>query len=286
MKKLLLALFIPAASIAQTTAVIMPPDSSECLPSSACLACAGGTWGNEPNTYVLDNQSADVGLNQSGSCFQSACYYSRWLYAHDFGFSIPSNATIDSVLVYVTRKSVAGTIHDSTMQLDLNGTISSADLKSNATWPTNFATASYGQTNPLWGSALTPATMNNPATGVAFKVVNTATQQGFASVDYIEMKVVYTTPNGIFTATSSSREFTWINDGVEMTAKINLENAASCSGIVTDETGQIVASFDYGKLQAGENNLSLNTENFAAGVYCWTITTGEKTSSFKFTKTR
>jgi hypothetical protein len=67
---------------------------------------------------LADSQYANVSLNAFPFCFQTSCYYSRYLMANNFGFSIPVNATIEGVKAEILRaSSTSPNIGDTIVQI-------------------------------------------------------------------------------------------------------------------------------------------------------------------------
>jgi uncharacterized protein YbcV (DUF1398 family) len=118
----------------------------------------------------------------------------------NFGFNIPSNATITGVFVDIQRLAgMPNAIKDSAVYLMENNVNISINKADSITWPTVDTYTSYGDSIDLWGAVLTPAIVNNTAFGLFFKPFNSDTTGLFiaADVDYISMSVYYTIPTNI-----------------------------------------------------------------------------------------
>ena len=167
--------------------------------AAGCLACPGGEWNNFQYITNADHQYAEVTLAAYPSCFQSTCYYSRILFAYDFGFTIPAAATITGVKAAVLRMSTAATaVSDSAVQL-FNGQPTGMNHASQALWTPALTTEIYGDSTDTWGIALTPDSVNSNLFGLAVQVMNKNLSASFitASVDHITMTVYYSTGTGI-----------------------------------------------------------------------------------------
>ena len=151
---------------------------------------AGTAWSNPGNVIANDNVYTTV--SGTGSAF------SEYLYATNYGFSIPSTATITGIQVaigrYTSGSGETAYIQDNSVQLLQGGTGGGTNEAYTSTnWPTSEGTANYGTTTDLWGSTWTPAQINNSGFGVQLKVNNTSgSHSRTANVDYIEVTVTYT----------------------------------------------------------------------------------------------
>jgi hypothetical protein len=143
-------------------------------------------WTNASNAKQIDDTTADVTGMAAGDI-------SHYLYAEGFGLSVPSNATILGIEVHIRRKSLTGGIVDQSVVLFESGSYAGANHSSNTTWGTTFTTAVYGGTGDLWGSAWTPAALNNVQFGVGLAVQATAANDA-PNVDMIEVQVEYSVP--------------------------------------------------------------------------------------------
>ena len=149
------------------------------------------TWNNPGNVNSNDNIfTVTNNISNNGN--------SGILSATNFGFSIPSNATINGVQVTIGRFASGSVVRDNVVQLIIGGTQTGNNkaVTGNGTdWPTgaaNEATRLYGGVSDLWGTALTAAQVNASNFGVALVARNTSGNTRTASVDYIQIAVTYT----------------------------------------------------------------------------------------------
>src|SRR5690606_1876727 len=107
-------------------------------PGSAVNASAAATpWSTPSNAVASDNSSAVAAL--------AALAFSDRLELSQFGFSVPSNATIDGIEVAIERHASASGIRDNLVQLIHNGSNVGSSLAVTGTnWPTTDAVAIYG----------------------------------------------------------------------------------------------------------------------------------------------
>lgn len=147
----------------------------------------GTTWSNPGNITASDNVYATYVVPALGTTNQ--------LDAKSFGFTIPTLAVIDGVVVSIERKaSVANELQDDTVGILINSSPGSggSNKASASLWGTTDSTPSYGSPSDLWNLTLTPTIVNNAGFGAYLKVKNTdAYLTPTASVDLISMVVYY-----------------------------------------------------------------------------------------------
>lgn len=275
---LLLYLFAPAQSHVTKSAGF-----GEEIPGPACLACAGTDWFNPEYIGAADGLLTFTGLNVYGTCFMSTCYYSRYLYAHHFNFSIPVDATIDSIFVDIFKGALTeNSIQDSIVQLQKNGTPVGSNLASDIFWPVSFHYSDYGHNDPLWGTSWLPEDLNDTTFGVTLKIKNISDKEVDAAVDHIRMTVYYSTSTGIHSVTSSPCSIEWINTPNEISVNIITPEPASCSSKIYNLNGQVIDSFDYGRSLSGQNHFEYSIKNLADEIYVWTMMIGRNMYSRKF----
>jgi hypothetical protein len=121
----------------------------------------------------------------------------------NFGFEIPSGATIDGVTVTIERKanynSASMYVQDYTLKLIKDGEVG-GDSKADTTskWPTADASVNYGGTSDTWGNTFTHDDINDSTFGVELIAARTTVLKSSvtASVDFISITVTYTESGG------------------------------------------------------------------------------------------
>ena len=169
-------------------------------------------WTSPTNITSSDDSWAYAVVGPSGSPFSTT---SQYLFATNFGFAIPTGATIDGIEVSIERfrfTTASGSVTDNTVSLLIAGTVSGDNKAGDAGgWNQgsssvdsggNEVEAVFGDSSDLWGLALTPADINNSSFGVALRVNLAASPASapygaVANVDHVKIKVYYTesTPN-------------------------------------------------------------------------------------------
>jgi len=142
-------------------------------------------WSNPDNAKVSDDVYATA-----GDLYDTTSHY---LKATNFGFSIPTGATINGILVEVEAKlDTASSIYGSIKIVKSDATIGTT---TRATAPNFDSTERYsksGSSTDLWGETWTSADINNANFGIAFYIQNNVVHRT-ASVDHIRITVYYTT---------------------------------------------------------------------------------------------
>jgi len=151
------------------------------------------TWSNPNNAKVSDGIYSEV--NDIGGF-----NVSHYLKATNFGFSIPSGATINGILVEIERKesNARDNLYDNEVKIvKADGSIGTTNKKLVAEWSTTEGYYSYGSSSDLWNESWDSSKINDVDFGVVLSI-NIGTD-GYAYVDHIRITVYYTeavTDNG------------------------------------------------------------------------------------------
>lgn len=139
-------------------------------------------WSNPDNAKTSNDSYATVSF--------ASQLISNYLKATNFGFAVPTGATINGILVDIEEKQASGTsIIDSRVRIVKGGTIGSTDKSTGATWPTTEAYVAYGSSSDLWGDTWSVSDINGSTFGF---VVSNSGSSGIASVDDMRITVYYT----------------------------------------------------------------------------------------------
>lgn len=148
-------------------------------------------WNNPDNAKVSDNIYAQA-IHGSGG-------YSHYLKATNFGFSIPTDATIDGIVVEIERSCDSSdpdfAIDSEVKIVKFNGTIGTenkADTVNN--WPITDTYKSYGSSSDLWSESWSASDINNSNFGVVLSVLNgnDGPELAYSYVDHIRITIYYT----------------------------------------------------------------------------------------------
>lgn len=153
--------------------------------TTAVGAAGAEDWVTPNNIKVDDGTEAQIIAATFDSPDQSF-----ELTAANFGFTVPTGATIDGLVVEIDRRCFAGSAQDNNVVVVHQFGVSS-DKATATAWPATLAVASYGSAADVWGLTATPAMVNDPAFGVTLVALATAVNTDIA-VDFIRMTVHYT----------------------------------------------------------------------------------------------
>lgn len=165
------------------------PNSPGTMADDATLS--GNAWSNVNNATASDNTYATATIDMFSS--------THYLKATNFGFAIPSGATIDGVVAAVEAKVTDVDGVDRSIKLVKGGTIQ-GDEKARSTpsyyWPISDTVISFGANNDLWGLTLSDTDVNASDFGFVVSAGRDGGGMGPASVDHMTLTVYYTESGG------------------------------------------------------------------------------------------
>lgn len=186
-----LIVIIAIASILTTRAASSGPNNGSTFTGNT----GGGStsWSNPSNAQTSNNVYATVTINFTVE--------SRELKATGFGFSIPTDATVDGIVAEFERKvnTHADSLYmeDNEVKIVKGGTVTGNNKADAGTaWPTTDTYKTYGSATDKWGATWTPADINASDFGVIMRVdvfdefALGSSRTG--SVDHIRITVYYT----------------------------------------------------------------------------------------------
>lgn len=158
-------------------------------------AASGTTdWSSPGNAAAEDGSYANITMGGSAS--------GDFLKATNFGFTIPTGATIDGIVLDVKKSNGAtGGAKDKTIKLVKGGTFQGDDKADTATaWPSvgSFAYVSYGGASDKWGLTWAYTDINASDFGAGISAVRSGgtTPAECARIDHIRITVYYTESAG------------------------------------------------------------------------------------------
>ena len=146
------------------------------------------SWTNPGNARISNNVYATSSGDNNA--------ISHYLQCTDFGFTIPTNATILGIEVDWERFAGTATTgnQDNAVRIVVGGTIDTTVNRAAAgAWSTTQAFYPYGGASDLWGLSWTPADINDSGFGAALSVkFISGGGNATASVDSARITVTYT----------------------------------------------------------------------------------------------
>jgi hypothetical protein len=142
-------------------------------------------WSNPGNAKLPDGESATY------TPTKGAKQISHYLLAKNFGFALPTGATVIGIAAsYQRETTVIGGFEDSVVRLVKAGIVVGQNKASPTPVWGNLRTAKYGSSTDLWETPWTVAQINSSEFGVVLAVASHVS--GFsASVDAITITVAY-----------------------------------------------------------------------------------------------
>jgi len=194
--------------------------SGQLTATSACNNLTGQTSGPRDatsgtnvtgvGTIAWTNPTNITGAGTAGMIVTTSAT-TNYLRGTAYGFSIPSNATINGITLRISKSSSGTTapyLRDSEVKLVKGGVILAANKAATTTdWSNNnvLATTTYGGATDLWNTTWTPAEINASGFGAVLAATNASTGNNrTAAVDFMQITVTYTLPGSINWYTASS----------------------------------------------------------------------------------
>lgn len=146
----------------------------------------GANWNNPDNCKTANSIYASYSSNEATT------YY---LKATNFGFSIPTGATIDGIVAEVKRYCSAGFGYDSSVKIvKSNGSIGTTEKSAGEEWSSVNQYKTFGSNSDKWGETWTKDDINDTDFGVAMSayVVGGKIGAGTIYIDHIRITVYYT----------------------------------------------------------------------------------------------
>ncbi len=184
--------------------------------------------------------TANDGLNATAT-INIVTNTTKYLQGTNYGFAIPTDATINGIEVSIERKSSASTlglsVNDNVVKLIKAGTIVGDNKKLTADWLTAMTVANYGGGADLWGTTWTPSEINASDFGVALSVNTDAILNRTASVNYIQVTITYTpatklTVNKVIVPVTDTGLFNLQIDGSTAGTGANVGNGGTTGAVI------------------------------------------------------
>lgn len=183
------------------------------------------TWTNPGNSTSSDNARAIATLDD--------LQISHYLKVTNFGFSIPSNASIKGVTVEIEKSAqTASRIKDSEVKIVKGGSIGTTN-KADTTnfWSTTDGYAPYGGSSDLWGETWSPSDINSSNFGfvISAKKDEIAGAGIDARIDHARITVTYNNPPVAVDDTATTAEDTVLTIDATATSPL-LTNDSDADG--------------------------------------------------------
>lgn len=180
------------------------------FPATGADDASTGTrvWTNTGNIFAKDGSYA------STTAVVSFAVGSHYLKATNFGFSIPSGATINGITAVFTRCGSGVPCQDTGVKIVKGGTITGTDQKSGTYWSSagTMRDDTYGGATNLWGTTWTDTDINNSGFGIVLSCASSSFKSTTTPrVDSVTLTIDYTAGGASFIAKSNPRPNQAIN---------------------------------------------------------------------------
>lgn len=263
---------VSMALFSQTTGPNSPTVTENRPP---CSCYPGEYYTNIQYANASDDQCVSAVLELRPDCQNDSCFYTRYFYAHGFGFTVPLSATLNGVTVQIERSAdIPGIAADSVLRMvPMNWAV----VGNNYALPQTFSLAdsvvTYGGATDLWGYPLTVNEVNSPDFGFAYIVKNNS---GIISpticIDHMQVTVDYTLTTGeIGQQISSPYGMTIHHDPVN--GSLVVRGPEDQTGLlrIRDLSGKLVVNNEW---KANEHRIS--TTGLRPGIYVVSMENDQK----------
>lgn len=173
--------------------------------TAASTTGPGDTHWTNPSNALVDNASA-------ATCTGTFAI-SHWLHITNFGFSIPTDATINGITVKARVK--CSSTNDWYMRdvrlVNSGSLLGTAKTDGGAgptsspfdTWPTTATVKTFGSSSDLWGWTPVIATINSSTFGIQMYAEDDTTSSETASIEVVWVNITYTTAGGSVSSSKS-----------------------------------------------------------------------------------
>lgn len=169
---------------------VLDPSSGPNNPGTSADDSSVGTVAWDAASITANNASTQNDVYIFATTLSGA--QTHYLKVTNFAFSIPTNATIDGIVVEVDKYVSAFAALDASVRIIKGGTIGSADKSAAGTWASadTDTYTSYGGVSDLWGETWTESDIEASTFGFALSALLTSSGSSF--VDHIRITVQYT----------------------------------------------------------------------------------------------
>jgi hypothetical protein len=247
-------------------AVSSGPNSTSTVADDSSVGTV--SWSNPARAISSNNSYATAVLNDN--------VISHYIKATNFGFSIPSGATINGITVEVEKKAqTASRLQDYRVRIIKGGVIGATDKSNTNWWGTSDTYITYGGSSDLWGEAWTASDINNANFGLALSAYKNTTTGGnvTASIDHVRITITYTN-NFTLTYTAGSN-----GSIVGISPQIVSSGASGTLVTAVPDIGYHFTSWSDGILTAARTDINVTADISVTANFEITINPAPTTTS-------
>jgi hypothetical protein len=263
------------------------PNSAGYASQPPCGFCQQAPWTDVENVYASDSVFAVCHLADYGTVFEDGAYFTVPMFVGQFGFNVPSTATINGLIIEIEKKAESNnTIMDSVVQL-FYGSSMGSNLALTEKWHKPKAYSIYGDTTSLWGASLTPAIVNDPNFGIHIIPLNTSPNFRYGYIDHVRATVFYTeVPTGIKQSTINQGEKlnAFINSTEQLSLSYTLDKQnQNCDIKIYNMLGEEVYSKKLNDISKGSHTENINISALHSGIYILRLISDKDEATRKIT---
>lgn len=195
---LLLSLSLISLQPAQAQCIAVGPNNPA---TSANVPFSGSDYAFHNPSYALADDNNFSSAASLASIFNKTTDY---LQVKNFGFNIPTAATICSIEANVVKSAsdidlliISAWVKDYDVRIIKNNVLAGTNMKKSPGWDDSPTATTYGDADPLWGTTWSPADVNNSNFGLAI-AAEIKTGIGLlpvVNIDNISLTVSYLDPS-------------------------------------------------------------------------------------------
>ena len=166
------------------------------MPSQGPNSCVTGADDNSYGTdiWLLPGNITVSDDSRSTVAITTGTHY---LNAQDFGFTIPTGATINGIVVEWEKSAASSgrgfaAVKDDRIRIIKAGSVGATDKSDNTAWSTTDTYVSYGSSTDLWGETWTVSNINGTDFGAVLAAKLSGAGTNTARVDHVRITVYYT----------------------------------------------------------------------------------------------
>lgn len=262
---------------AQTTGPNSPAVTENRPP---CSCYPGEYYSNIQYANASDDQCVNAVLELRPDCQNDSCFYTRYFYAHGFGFTVPLSAVINGITIQIERSAdLPGIVADSVIRMvPMNWAVVGNNYAVPNTFGNTDSVVTYGGLADLWGYPFTVNEINSPDFGVAYIVKNNSTLLSpTLCIDHLQITVDYTLTTGEHLQQISSPEGITVtydpgNGSLLIHSSVNEPGSLR----IRDMAGRLISSEEM-----KEGKLMISTAGFRPGTYLVALESKGKTFTQK-----
>lgn len=153
---------------------------------SAALSGSSHTWFGTVNITGASDANGSYSVIGNGA-------WTNYLTATNFGFSIPSGATIDGIVVEWRKKVDTPIVVDQSVKIVKGGSIIGNEKGDGVTqWSGTYGYISYGGSSDLWGTTWSESDIEASGFGCGIAALGGAPTGGIPYVEHCRITVYYT----------------------------------------------------------------------------------------------